>query len=437
MKTISQLAMLAVLLFAAETAIAANHYIRSGATGSNNGTDWSNAYTSLPTTLVRGDTYYIAGGSYSGRTFNTPASGTQIITIKGARATDHGTDTGWSSSYSVESTQATWTSGIQFTTSYWVFDGSVGPNLSKTATAYGFKINPTAFAIQVYNLSSAISDITLSHIAATAPSGDLEKYFVVTNDSTKSVNNVTVSHCLADGWENAIKATSMGLTMGNWLVEYNVILNGYSSPAFHGEDINNNGGYIDNLTVRYNWFEGRSSGTGSIVCLNAPCGPFYIYGNVFKNMVGGDGIITGVHYPISGEIYNNTFDHVDNGYGNGAWIGHDVSANVYNNIIYNGVAGIGANFTGKKDYNAYFKTTITPTEAHGQIGTASPFVNEPGNDLHLLAASNAGTTFSAPYNVDIDGKARGGDGTWDRGAFEFVSNNLASVLSPPQNLRAQ
>ena len=37
---------------------AANHYIRAGATGLGLGTDWINAYTAIPATLIRGDTYY-------------------------------------------------------------------------------------------------------------------------------------------------------------------------------------------------------------------------------------------------------------------------------------------------------------------------------------------------------------------------------------------
>jgi hypothetical protein len=439
MKTITQFTMLAIFLFAAETAIAANHYIRSGATGTKTGTDWTNAYTSLPSTLVRGDTYYIAGGSYSGRTFNTPASGTSVITIKGATIADHGTDTGWNTTYSVENTQATWTSGVTFNTSYWIFDGSVGPKWSKTMTQYGFKFNPVNYAVRVYNLSSAISDIKISHIAATAPAGDVEKFFLSTDNSTKSVSNVTLSNSLLDGWSNAVWATSAGLLMNNWLVEYNVILNGYSSARVHGEDINNNYGHLDNLTVRYNWFEGRGPSTGSIVVLNGPAGPYYIYGNIFKNMKGGDGIITGVHYPLSGFIYNNTFVKVDNGYGNGNWIGHDVSATVYNNLIYNSVAQIGANFSGKLDYNAYFATTSTPTEAHRQTGTGSPFVNEPSNDLRLVAATSPGIDISAPSDtnkVDIDGITLGGDGSWDRGAFQFGGTGTGTTtLLSPSNLR--
>jgi hypothetical protein len=38
--------------------------------------DWTNAYPSLPATLTRGDTYYIATGNYGGYGFNTAQSGT-------------------------------------------------------------------------------------------------------------------------------------------------------------------------------------------------------------------------------------------------------------------------------------------------------------------------------------------------------------------------
>ena len=46
-------------------------FIRAGATGANNGSDWTNAYISLPTKLQRGATYYVADGSYGGYNFNT------------------------------------------------------------------------------------------------------------------------------------------------------------------------------------------------------------------------------------------------------------------------------------------------------------------------------------------------------------------------------
>lgn len=107
---------------------AADHYVRQGASGSGN--DWSNAYGSLPSTLIRGDTYYIADGVYGSYNFNTAVSGSQYITIKKATGADHGTNTGWVSGYG--DGQATFSSPIQFTTSYWLFDGAVWE---------GFRIN--------------------------------------------------------------------------------------------------------------------------------------------------------------------------------------------------------------------------------------------------------------------------------------------------------
>jgi len=48
----------------------ANHYIRDGAGGSNDGTNWTHAWTTLPSPLTRGDTYYIADGNYANYTCN-------------------------------------------------------------------------------------------------------------------------------------------------------------------------------------------------------------------------------------------------------------------------------------------------------------------------------------------------------------------------------
>ena len=74
-------------------------YVRQGAAGSADGSDWTNAYTTLPATLTRDTTYWIADGSYSGYTFNDTASGSLVIRVKKATGSLHGTDTGWSSGY--------------------------------------------------------------------------------------------------------------------------------------------------------------------------------------------------------------------------------------------------------------------------------------------------------------------------------------------------
>ena len=76
-----------------------NCYVRAGATGSKNGSDWTNAYTDLPASLTRGATYYVAAGTYAPHVFNDAVSGTTLITLLAPTTTTHGTSTGWNSSY--------------------------------------------------------------------------------------------------------------------------------------------------------------------------------------------------------------------------------------------------------------------------------------------------------------------------------------------------
>ena len=61
-------AVAALLAFTAPAVHAATYYVRAGATGANNGSDWSNAW-SRPSNINQsvlqpGDTVYIAAGTY-------------------------------------------------------------------------------------------------------------------------------------------------------------------------------------------------------------------------------------------------------------------------------------------------------------------------------------------------------------------------------------
>ena len=329
-------------------------------------------------------------------------------------------------------------------TSYWVFDGAVGPVGSRTPAQYGFKINPTSYAISVFNTSVAITDVKISHISAVAPAGDVEKFFLSTNNSTKSVHNVVLSHCLLNGWGNAMWATSAGLAMNDWLVEYNIILNGFSSAANHGEDINNNYGNLVRLVVRFNVFEGRSSGTGTIVVLNDNAGPYYIYGNVFKDQTAGDGCIACIHNNMQAFIYNNVFANLTGG----PWLGGSatdcqMTGEVFNNLLYNTNAASGSADGTNRHHNAYFSTTNTPSsEANRYVGAGSPFVDYANDNFNLASAvasaMDAGFTLGSPYDRDILGSLRGADAKWDRGAYEFTSS-IVDRTPPltPKNLRIQ
>ena len=73
--------LLTVLAACPSIAMAADHYVRADATGAGNGSDWTDAYTTLPATMIRGDTYYLADGDYVGYDFDTAATGSTFIYI--------------------------------------------------------------------------------------------------------------------------------------------------------------------------------------------------------------------------------------------------------------------------------------------------------------------------------------------------------------------
>ena len=432
--------------------LAATHCIRSGASGSSCA-DWgSNACNALPSTLVRGDTYYIAKGSYAGRTFNTAVSGTALITIKGATVADHGTDTGWSSSYSVDINdgggQATF-GNIFFNSNYWVFDGSVG-NMTKTATSYGFSFGTSGGngVIQIGadgtgTCGTAVSNITVAHFYCKATTADTQKEFVQGGSYGGVLSNVTLQYFLVDGFQGLFMTKSGACSStpySNWIVEYGIMLNGYSSSANHGEWINPNERDLSGFIFRYNWIDGSSGSAGMtawIVANNANLSNADIYGNLFTNAYVGNGVISDNHGSlINVKVYNNTFA---NGYvatctplQAGFTSGN--SATAYNNLFYNmsgsGCTAAHINFN-THDYNEVLGSS-NDSETHIVTGSANPFVAAgygDWRDYKLKAATPAGMTLSSPYNIDVDGNVRGSDGTWDRGAFEF--GGTGSALKKP------
>lgn len=430
-------------------AIAGNHYILSGGTGNQTGTDWANACSDFSaycaaSSLVRGDTYYVGTGKYAGHTFNTPASGTSLITIKGATAADHGTDVGWSNRFSVSKsdggTQATWSSPVNFTSSYWTFDGNTHtPLWDQTPADYGFKFvdglsrgSTLGLAGTVSNNGPEITNITFSHIAALATSSDVEKEFIEGATSGGAHSNCTISHSLFNGWQGLVMTKGQsGTPYSNWVIEYNVMLNGSSTGANHGEWINPNERPISNWIIAYNLFKGYSGSagqTGTIVANNSDNDGARIYGNVFDGLRVGNGVITGTS---SGRlnnaiVYNNTFLNMTPDSGNAIGGTGQGSGNIaLNNLFYNMSASMGGGFT--HDYDSFFSTTNTPSELHGQTESGDPFVDSPASNYELAHDTSSWSALPAPYNTDATGVTR----TSSRGAYQ-----LSGSVAPPSNVAA-
>jgi hypothetical protein len=433
-RTLYPLLMAAVTLTAG-AAEAATKYVRPGATGSNNGSDWTNAYTALPSSLTRGDVYYLADGSYGSRTFSDANSGTTVITIRKATETDHGTDTGWSSTYG--DGQAIF-SNWQIHTDYYVFDGQRrnGDWYLGTISQYGIRVAGGG-PVRLDNGSGTGGDnLTFRYIdiqggGRDTGSGDDVIYGLAGN------SNITFQYCALHDSDRTIF-----LMRGNWknlLVDHSYIARNTSTPAIHGEMLS----MTDSTDVTWsNNVMEDIEGTAFIAGLNGgTVANWKIFGNVAFHSAAyaaDTGRKSGHNFGVAGFIfiandasnnntgnnflvYNNTFMNLKGSY-SGVVIQKGSGHEVKNNIWYGSVR-TNNSFSGTMSHNWYYNTqqdgdsTSTKTVC---TSNCDIFKSITGKDFRLKSATPAGTALAAtPYGKDGDDIVRGADGTWDRGAYEY------------------
>jgi hypothetical protein len=392
--------LLMVFFLGAGSVEAATLFCGAAATGNGSGSDWNNQADFDVLTYSRGNTYYLADGSYPSKTFSTAASGTTYITIKKATGADHGTDVGWLSSYG--DGQAVFSGRIYFGSSYWIFDGN-------DTSGYGMVINVSG-AIRGVEIQTTASYITVKSTSVDLTSASQDAVgFYLKQGSNILLSNVESHHSQDD----CIKLIDVSDT----IMEYFYCHDRRFGGGVHGDAFEIWG--TSNITLRYSrvdW-DGQQVYFGGLTY--PVTGRWDIYGNVFS---GGSTSGKGVHpdstNPTVGPlyIYNNTFEGLN--------IGMDLNGNcsgyVKNNIFFNVNNSIGFGAT-SHSYN-YFETGLsTAGDANSQSG-GNPFVNISGKNYHLSAALNAGdSAIGAVYKADPDGNLRSADGVWDRGAYEYVS----------------
>jgi hypothetical protein len=443
--------LLTILFLGTVRAEAANHYIRGGATGSAPCSDWTtaNACNTLPATLIRGDTYYVAGGTYPSYTFSTAPSGTTRIIVKKATVADHGTATGWLDTYGT--TQAVWNAPFRWTTSNWTFDGGYRNEGNWfDGAAYGFRVenNGADELLMIKSQSNPTSNITIQHVYIKAKVGGLGsvqsfcRCAVNTDNGEVFINTGLVfSHMGVFGSNNVwlLRNTDGAI------LEYSASEQADGNDAYHGDLINL---YYtaDNAIIRFNNFRDEytiSCGNcGSTGIIPACCGTqnIQVYGNVVTGFRGGDGFV-GYLDPtcskgcVNGSvIYNNTIDSCSSASGGSGGINIGPTNNLIYNNIWTNCGNIPFQF-GTHDYNA-FADSSTHGEANAQTNfSTSNFVNYAGRDFRLKSGTTGGKTLAAPFNKDSLLVTRGADGVWDRGAIEF-STGGADVTPPaiPTNL---
>jgi hypothetical protein len=431
---------LGVLLLASASVQAQSlYYVHAGATGNKSGLDWKNAYTALPSSLLRGAIYYIAGGVYPGATFGTPASGSQLITIKKATVSDHGTNTGWSNDYA---TQVVFKGAIRFNTSYWVFDGVTGGGPGSWTSGYGFYIDRTGGADTSGVLkATGVNNVTVRHVEIEGHGDDGATYSQDGINLGTGDGPVTVSYV----YIHKLGRCPIFNRSHNTTWEYIYTGKFESVSAQHSEiasmwiSVTAGADPVKNTTVRWSiltWAEG----TGGFI---GEWDGAYIYGNVFVKLNGsefsngGNGLVGSWSKALfkNVKIYNNTFlgtsrPIVVHSIGTA---GGGVGNTARNNLFYKTSAlqwGIGG--VNDHDYNEYIETTANAYGPNDSFQNSNPYPNyfTPYGvppDLAMSRNTEPGQNLGSPYNVDMFGNTRT---TWTRGAIEYASGTISS-LSPP------
>ncbi len=364
--------------------------------------------------FVRGTTYILASGTgYQGKTLSTLANGTQLITIK-----SDGTG------------QVVFSGQINFTTSYWNFDGVTGGGASVVPadinpSNYGFYITATNGPIQ---LTGLLTDITIKHTRFyTTDLGAHAIYQLDANQGAK--NNVTIGYSLFDGFNEVIRNGAD--IWNNTVLEYSVILHSQGDAANHGNVINAMWRDLVNMTIRYNVFKGSNGVgiSGVVSANNANLNGTLIYGNVFDSIPGSYLVGANSGYSIDNStFYNNTVINSPDYYGYPI-LGRQTGTNnvARNNLYYlsSNTYPYGSAWTG--GYEAWY-SSASSAGTNPYIATGDPFVNYAGMDYRLKANTSAGdTSIGTKYASDALGRPRT---TWTRGAFEYtgvVSNPVVTI----------
>jgi hypothetical protein len=442
-----------LMLLLALGARGAVYCVGPSATGTGSGADWNNqkAWSSTP---ARGDTWYLAGGAYSPKVFNTPDNGTYITILK-ASGTNHFTDTGWQASYGTQ--QASWTASsagetqIEFDTGHWIFDGSYRNDANWfDGNSYGFAItnqNMLSGGPMVYfHTANLFSNILVAHIhskggfgQSSDPEWPTFHYRCDTSYSTSPNSSswyITARANLTEAGTDSYE--TFGANFGG-TVEYCAIWGAQGSANNHGNAIQFFWDYFG-CTIRYNILRDCYNGAypGTIASGgSAPISVSYgasvggqclVYGNVLDGL-GADGMwfqpcssawgTGGIGY--NEWIFNNTIvTRPGDSAANGICLDVSGSGNrCYNNLLVS-VTGRGTGISGVGD----FQNNVVGSDT-------SVFVNYAARDLRLARSVGTGTSIAAPFNVDLNGVARGANGNWDIGAYQSgATTNPVIQVSP-------
>jgi hypothetical protein len=322
-----------ILLFLVPSfSVSSTYYVVALGRGNHTGSDWANANCRIPASLAAGDVVYVgnSGGNLANTT--TPCAGEAYhvfadsgtpnshIRIIAATGVDHGTATGWQTSYGVDANPGiTWSNSFvpgdnggaphlpiwDFCGSYYDVDGKVGTGEQTGSFGFYFRSAGRMFGFIRIDPDGACGHVPLQSFTFQ----NLELDGVDPNDglngtysgaegfslggpvtSTAVISNITVAyayiHDMSDHMGGA--GNINGLTVHDVRLSSN-----FSDTHQHGNSISFNhpaGGFSLKNFAAYNNIFKNIQGTGVMVCLNGACDNWQVYNNLIYYTLDWDSI---------------------------------------------------------------------------------------------------------------------------------------------------
>lgn len=443
----------------AESSQAADFYIRTGAIGTNDGSDWTNAWSSpasiLWNSIQPGDTLHLSGNYSSNLVVQKDGLVGQPITIKAVTLAEHGTSVGWeegfagkvifsNASINLQDRSNIVVDGnnnmlLQATVDFPLSSGSLvyigSDSVSENIQIENMEIigqgELTCYSIRgigVYGLDNRVNNLTLKNLIVHEFSGSAIRLgdhngLVIENNSIYNVQNASAEYCLIE----------TGIPNNN---PHNTHVSLYGLVE------------VDNVVIRNNNF----------------------YQEYDDNIIDGGYAIGFGYVATNVDIYNNTFFNVNNpilgtenpvpiaggriNFFSNTLLGYRTislptgsSLNVANNIFCNN--GFDSYYTraaylesqSNDDYNNLYCYDARYAYPYGTGGRVlspgeDPFADIGTRDFHLkdVSYADSGKDLGVSYNFDFANVSRPQGAAWDNGAYEFVSAGDTTPPSAPSGL---
>ncbi|MGZ6249219.1 MAG: hypothetical protein ACXWMC_06365 [Syntrophales bacterium] len=411
---------LVVFISCINIAVAASWYVRPTG-GGGTGTSWTNAWNGLNNinwgSVSCGDSIWVAGGTYTQDLSpqKNCTSGSRLY-IRRARsdATECTGSAGWSSGYDATVHQ-TGGAGISFSGNYNYIVVSGRTSSSGGSNGWWIDFSGLTYGpgIEWPNGSNA-SYNTIEYMDLQGPGAVTYTSDGRGIDATpfSSANGNTFSHLKIWGWESGVYNAGIDGSTFEYIEMFDIMAANWSS--YHPNGIYISGS--NNGIVRYSKFHkgpgGNGVGEGIFFEQSGGCSNWQIYGNIFYDLTNsGLKAIEITSVVPNMKIWNNTFD------------------NVLAPLYTQANPGSGSELKNNLFYASGSGYSWGTTSNNLQISSGTLFVNRAAKDYHIVSSTgtnyprNAGAALTQDgyINYDMDGNQRGADGTWDIGAYEYVS----------------